>query len=105
MRGLPILVPGALLFSIAPAHADDADLRELQQEVEILRREVKVLHARIDTLEGKRESVTARASTSEPAVARTSAPPPTGKHGQQASRFYRRIEAALEQSGARHDRA
>ena len=81
MRGLPILVASVFLFSIAPAHAraEDAEVRELQLEVEILRREVKALHVRIETLEGKRESATARAPTSEPVVARTNAPPPTGK--------------------------
>jgi hypothetical protein len=75
MRGLPMLVAGVLLFPSALAHANDAELRELQTEVEILRREVKVLHARIEILEGKRESATPRAPTSEPAVARTNAPP------------------------------
>jgi hypothetical protein len=78
MRGVPFLVAGVLLFPSALAHAGDADLRELQTEVEILRREVKALHVRIETLEGKRESAAARAPTSEPVVARTNAPP-TGK--------------------------
>jgi hypothetical protein len=81
MRGLAILVPAVFLFSIVPGHAraEDAEVTELQVEVEILRREVKALHARIETLEGKREGAAARAPTSEPVVARTNAPPPTGK--------------------------
>ena len=77
MRGLAILVPAVFLFSTVPGHAraQDAEVRELQLELEILRREVKALHVRIDTLEGKREGASVRAPTSEPAAARTNAPP------------------------------